>query len=143
MTDEGATSPSLQSNDSELPSPAPQFAAHFTDPIYEDVSNDVAPFGGDEGWDMLHTWDERRDELGPTSTVADVLEDDPAELVESGEFDDAVAVRAAGFVLLRLTGHIDAAGKRATLTALDQLIDFYRGAPELSRQREDLDTWVE
>lgn len=92
---------------------------------------------------MLDTWNGRRDELGPTSTVADVLEGDPAAYLESGEFDDAVSVRAAGFVLLRLTGHIDTSGKQATLAALEQLLSYYGEEPALLRQRADLNTWVE
>jgi hypothetical protein len=123
----------------------PAFAAHFTDPIYEDVSDDTTPFGSDEGADTLATWDERRDELGPESTVADVLEDDPQEYLSSNEFDDAVAVLAAGFTLLRLTGHIDEEGKQATLAALDQLLspDWYGENPSMLRQRDDLRAWSE
>lgn len=130
-------------DDSGLAKPAPAFAAHFTDPIYAEVSNDLTPFGSDEGWDMLATWDERRDELGPDSTVADVLEGDPAEFLESNEFDDAVAVQSAGFTLLRLTGHIDEAGRQATLQALAQLQAIDSESPELKRQVQDLTSWTE
>jgi hypothetical protein len=124
---------------------APAFAAHFTDPIYEEVSDDTTPFGSDEGADMLAIWDERRDELGPHSTVADVLEGDPQEYLSSNTFDDAMAVQAAGFTLLRLTGHIDAEGKQATLAALDQLMstDMFGENPSMIRQRDDLRSWSE
>jgi uncharacterized protein YfeS len=124
---------------------APAFAAHFTDPIYEEVSDDTSPFGSDEGADMLATWDERRDQLGPDSTVADVLEGDPQEFLSSNTFEDAMAVQAAGFTLLRLTGHIDAEGKRATLAALDQLmsLDRFGKSPAMIRQRDDLLSWSE
>ncbi len=94
---------------------------------------------------MLAIWDERRDELGPDSTVADVLEGNPREYLRSKSFDDAMAVQAAGFTLLRLTGHIDPEGKRATLEALDQLMspDLFGENPAMVRQRDDLRTWVE
>lgn len=104
-----------------LPSPAPAFAAHFTDPLYEDDGDEDAPFGSDEGSDMLANWAARRDELGPTSTVADVLEGDPAEYLARNDFDSAEAVHVAGFTLLRLTGQIDPAGRAAVLEALTQL----------------------
>lgn len=122
---------------------APAFAAHFTDPIYRDVGLETAPFGSDEGADMLAIWDERRDELRPDSTVADVLEGDPEEYLSHQEVDSAVAVQSAGFTLLRLTGQIDAAGKRATLAALDQLLgeDMMGEDSVLIRQRDDLLSW--
>ena len=122
---------------------APAFAAHFTDPIYEEVSDDTAPFGSDEGADILATWEERRDELSADSTVADVLEGDPQELLRSNTFEDAMTVQAAGFTLLRLTGHIDAEGKKATLAALDQLMspDMFGENPSMIRQRDDLRSW--
>jgi len=122
---------------------APAFAAHFTDPIYTDVGLETAPFGSDEGADMIAIWDERRDELGPDSTVADVLEGDPEEYLSNHDVDSAVAVQSAGFTLLRLTGHIDAAGKRATLAALKQLLgeDMMGDDPALIRQRDDLLSW--
>jgi hypothetical protein len=33
------------------------------------------PFGTDEGFDLLYEWAERRDELGPDATVADLIEE--------------------------------------------------------------------
>lgn len=124
---------------------APAFAAHFTDPIYRDVGLETAPFGSDEGADMLAIWDEKRDELGPDSTVADVLEDDPDEYLSHHEVDSAQAVQVAGFTLLRLTGRIDVAGKRATLAALDQLlgVDMFGEDSVLIQQRDDLLSWSE
>lgn len=102
----------------ELPEAAPAFAAHFTDPIYDDPATEFAPFGSDEGWDMLHEWDERRDELTPQTTVADLIEgsgfadlvseagfDFSDDIPEPGGLEDAATiVVGAGFTLLRLTG---------------------------------------
>ncbi|MDE9365486.1 hypothetical protein PZ938_07700 [Luteipulveratus sp. YIM 133132] len=142
--------------ESDLPRAVPAFANHFTDPVYDDPAGEFAPFGTDEGWDLLHGWDERRDELGPRSTVADLI-DEPglAEVVAGlgtpepagpipvpgGQVDAATIVIGAGFTLLRLTGHIDEAGRQQTLKALDLLIECYDAPPELVRQKADLETW--
>ena len=82
---------------------------------------------------------------GPHSTVADVLEGDPQEYLDGNTIDDAMAVQAAGFTLLRLTGHIDAEGKQATLAALDQLMspDMFGENPSMIRRRDDLRSWSE
>jgi hypothetical protein len=124
--------------------PAAAFAAHFTDPIYNDVSDDRTPFGSDEGADMLATWDARRAELGPDSTVEDVLGEDPLTFQDRDDWESLVAVQAAGFTLLRLTGQIDPEGKKATLKAIDSLISAWHGdAPELRRQRDDPLSWTD
>lgn len=130
--------------DAGMGEPAAAFAAHFTDAVYEDVSDGRAPFGSDEGADMLAEWTERRDQLGPRSTVADVLGDEPFEYQSSDDIYSLAEVQAAGFTLLRLTGQIDADGKRATLDAIDSLITHWYGQdPQLLRQRDDLRSWVE
>ena len=125
--------------------PVAAFRAHFTDPLYDDSADELAPFGSDEGADLLAEWAERRDELSTTSTVADVLDQSPPHQLAPGTLDDAIAVRSAGFVLLRLTGHIDDAGRRATLAALGRLMDPALFGPErvLLRQRDDLRSWRE
>lgn len=139
-----------------LPEAAPAFAEHFTDSVYEEPASEFAPFGSDEGWDMLHEWDERRYELTAQTTVADLIEGSGfAELVSSAGFDTggsvaepgglvdaATIVVGAGFTLLRLTGHIDEEGKRETLKALDILIELYDSPPELVLQRDDLRSWA-
>jgi len=155
-------------DDYALPEASPDFRSHFTDPVYEDPAGEFAPFGTDEGSDMLHEWDERRGELADSSTVSQLLEESgydgveqhldvpepaglggerrPAHLpVPGGQIDAAFIVIAAGFTLLRLAGHIDEHGKRLTLKALDVLIDFYDSPvpAELLRQREDLASWGE
>ena len=61
-----------------LPDPAPAFAQHFTDPLYDDVGDGRAPFGSDEGSDLLWSWRDRRDELGSASTLATVLACEPS-----------------------------------------------------------------
>jgi len=141
--------------DEGLPAAHPSFAAHFTDPVYEDQGSEFAPFGTDEGWDMLNEWAERRDELSPATTVADIIEESGfAEVVAAleveegpgipqpgGQVDAATITIGAGFTLLRLTGRIDEQGRQRTLTALDILIARFASPPELLRQREDLMSW--
>ena len=46
------------------------FTDHFTSPIYDDPAGEFAPFGTDEGADLLADWAARTDELGPTSTMS-------------------------------------------------------------------------
>ena len=67
--------------------------------------------GDDEGWDMVMEWGDRRDELGPDSTLATVLGTDdvlnfagPMEGVDG--IDTAQFVVGAAFTLLRLTGRL-------------------------------------
>lgn len=140
----------------ELPDGDPAFAAHFTDPVYNDPAGEFAPFGTDEGFDQLYQWDERRDELGADTTVAELIDESGfADVVKSldspegagipkpgGQVDAAVITIGAGFTLLRLTGHIDEEGRQHTLKALDVLIRRYDAPPELVRQRQDLKSWV-
>lgn len=139
-----------------LPEAAPEFLAHFTDPMYAEPTSEFAPFASDEGWDMLHEWAEQRETLDASTRVADIIEGSGfAELVSSAGFDTgggvpepgglvdaATIVVGAGFTLLRLTGHIDDEGKRETLRALDILIDHYDAPSELVRQRDDLRSWA-
>ena len=59
------------------------FVAHFTDPVYDDPSEEFAPFGTDEGADILAEWVERAEDLDSGSTVRFVLQDafeDPEDL---------------------------------------------------------------
>ncbi len=138
-----------------IPQTHPAFAAHFTDPVYEDQGGGFAPFGTDEGYDLLYEWATRRDELGPQTTVANLLEESGFEdVVEDldvpegpgipdagGQIDAATIIIGAGFTLLRLTGRIDDVGRQQTLKALSILIDHYDAPPELLRQRADLQSW--
>lgn len=110
----------------------PDFAAHFTDPLYTHPADDFAPFGSAEGADLWVEAEERRGELGAQATVADVLEltgtDDAEEFVDEigeGSPDLDGFVIGAGFALLRLTGQIDDRGRRWLQDALDRTHRFY------------------
>jgi uncharacterized protein YfeS len=143
-------------DDEELPEAAPAFSAHFTDPVYDDPAGEFAPFGSDEGFDLLYEWDERRDELDAATTVADLIEESgftdvvaeidtpegPGIPVPGGQVDAATVTVGAAFTLLRLAGRIDEAGRQQTLKALDILIRRYDSPPELLRQRADLESWA-
>ncbi|KRF45252.1 hypothetical protein [Terrabacter sp. Soil810] len=128
------------------------FTDHFTSPIYDDAGDELAPFGTDEGADLLADWAARTDELGPTTTVRDLLADgldDPAdvdgmlaELDDEDGVDAATVVVGAGFTLLRLTGQIDDEGRTAVLRALAALEAFHGEQPQLSRMRDDLESFV-
>jgi uncharacterized protein YfeS len=128
------------------------FTDHFTSPIYDDPAGEFAPFGNDEGADILADWAARSDELGPKSTVRELLADgldDPAdvdgllaELDDEDGIDTAFIVVGAGFTLLRLTGQIDDEGRTAVLRALVALETFYGEQPELTRMRDDLESFV-
>lgn len=128
----------------------PAFAAHFTDPLYDDEGAEFAPFGTDEGWDMLAEWSERVDELNDASTVRQLLAEHGGDDID-GFIEEAVGdatdlggiVIGAGFTLLRLTGRIDDEGRQWTLAALDAGQRFYAvSAPEFELMRRDLMTFV-
>lgn len=144
----------------DLPTPHRAFAAHFTDAIYEDSSLETAPFGSDEGADLLHEWGERRGELTVASRLTDVLAFDAGDLEELlgrlvgiDQLDEAALVRGAGFVLLRLVGHLDPSDREVVLRCLDYEITTTSDpdwlpqeardelVPPLHQQRGDLLSW--
>ena len=128
------------------------FTDHFTSPVYDDAGDEFAPFGSDEGAELLADWAARTDELGPTTTVRDLLADsfeDPAdvdgliaEIDDEDGVDAATTVVGAGFTLLRLTGQIDDEGRAVVLRALAALESFYGEQPELTRMRDDLESFL-
>ena len=129
-----------------LPEAHPAFAAHFTDPLYESAGEEFAPFGSDEGWDLVMDWAERRDELGPDSTLETVLGRDDVRNV-AGPVEGADGIETAmflvggAFVLLRLTGRIGEDDRALALEALDFQLAQAPGEPALERQRADLASW--
>ena len=129
-----------------LPEAHPAFAAHFTDPVYDDPGADLGPFGNDEGWELVTAWGERRDELGPDSSLATVLGTDDVRNVagplEGGDgIEAAMFVVGAAFTLLRLTGRLREADRALALEALDLLIAISGPGRELVVQRDDLVSW--
>jgi uncharacterized protein YfeS len=144
-----------------LPTPHPAFSAHFTDAIYDAPGLESAPFGSDEGADILWEWGRRRDELGPDSTIAGLMGIDEAGLdaqVEAmagiNHLDQAAIVRGAAFTLLRLTGHLNDRDRELALRTIEYEIQTTANPgwlpaearaqllPPLHRQREDLLTWI-
>ncbi len=116
------STPAADPPDADFPEPHPTFAEHFADPIYHDAGDELAPFGSDEGFDTLYTWQDHRDELTACTTVRSMFGDgtsSPAPLDESGD-DPAQdgAIIGVGFTLIFFTGHIDPEGKRLVLDAI-------------------------
>jgi len=139
-----------------LPEPAPAFAQHFTDPLYDDVGDGLAPFGSDEGSDLLWSWSARRGELGTASTLATVLQCEPSDVAShmgpmSGMdgLETAIFITSAAFVLLRLVGHLREDDRQLALEALDFQIRILpeinsaitQTPPALLTQRDDLASW--
>ncbi|MBZ4498603.1 hypothetical protein [Dermacoccus sp. Tok2021] len=127
----------------------PQFESHFTHRIYNDPGDDFAPFGSDEGSDVLARWTRRRDELTTASRVRDLYESDEewndAVLAVESSFDDAIEeailILAHAFTLLRLTGYIDPEGRQAALQSIDRILLDTDNAPEYLQQKFDLESW--
>jgi uncharacterized protein YfeS len=127
-----------------LPAPHPAFIAHFSDPIYDDQALETAPFGSDEGSDILWEWGQRRSELSLDSSIADVMETDAAGLAAlvaemSGidHVDQAAIVRGAAFTLLRLVGHISERDRETALGCLDYEIRTTSDPGWLSEEARD------
>lgn len=78
----------------------------------------------------------------PTSSPELDSREGPGIPVPGGQVDAATITIGAGFTLLRLTGHIDEAGRKLTLKAIDVLIRRYDSPPELLRQKADLQSWT-
>ena len=128
-----------------LPAPHPDFAAHFSDPIYEDVSDDSTPFGSDEAADEVYDWMDRG--VGPHLTLRDMLAESFGEDmdIDNLDFDDeplAPVTIALGFLLLRVNGRLEPEGRAAVLKALD----WYKGylgpaAVNLDKAKADLQSY--
>lgn len=132
-----------EDEDSGLGPKHPVFAAHFRDSIYDDEANDLAPFGNDEGWDLLVDWVKRADELDSGSTLAQIasewFEDAPAlDDLNEDDVDLNDIVIGAGFTLLRLTGQIGEADRALVLRALDIRDRPHGQHPETQQMCTDL-----
>lgn len=131
-------------DDGDLGPKHPAFAAHFRDPIYDDEGDDLAPFGNDEGWDLVVLTARRADELDGSTTLAQIDPEwfgDEAEVAAALDDDDidmVDVVIGAGFTLLRLTGQIDDFGRALVFRALDARDRVYGSQPQTERMRADL-----
>ena len=132
------------------PEASAAFREHFTDPVYDDVGDEFAPFGSDEGSDLLASWVPRRDELGPSGSIATVLGTEPeqlrrnvAEMEDIDDLETAMFIRSAAFVLLRLSGHLGDEDRQLALDALEFEIGLHRelDVSGLLTQRDDLLSW--
>lgn len=82
----------------------------------------VPPFGTDDGFDEVHDWAERIDDLRRHPTLRHMLGTHAGKQIgaqEAGDLDDDDdIVIALGFTLLRFTGQIDTEGRRWLRNAL-------------------------
>lgn len=137
-----------------LPEAHPRFAAHFTDPLYEDEGDEFAPFGSDEGSDTLAMWDDRRDELTQATTVRWMMDDEETPFSfddaldemneprdEGASVDGITFLISTAFTLLRFTGQIDEEGKQAALRALNIMRGEFDD-PSFVTQINDLERWT-
>ena len=131
-----------------LPEAHPDFRAHFSDPVYDSEGTDEAPFGNDEGWELVMDWGARRDELLPDGRIATIFGTEDiltfaGPMVGVDGLDTAQNVVGAGFTVLRLTGRITEEDRAATLLAIGFMIEM---TPEDGRAireqvRDDLMSW--
>lgn len=129
-----------------LPDPHPAFAAHFTDPLYDDVGAELAPFGSDEGWELVMDGADRREEIAADPTLATLLRTDDVrtvagDMVGVDGLETAMFVTSGAFALLRLVGRISEADRALALEAIDFQLAQLPDEPALVRQRADLDSW--
>lgn len=133
-----------EDEDFDLGPKHPDFAAHFRDPLYDDPADDLAPFGNDEGWDLLADWAKRSDQLDGSSTLEQIAPEwfEDAPLVPDDLSEDDVdlndIVIGAGFTLLRLTGQIGEVDRALVLRALEIRDRTYGPQRETQQMRTDL-----
>ncbi|WBU37009.1 hypothetical protein [Homoserinibacter sp. YIM 151385] len=136
-------------DESPLPPAHPEFAQHFTDPIYDEPGDDLGPFGSDEAADSIT---EALD--GPPITAAttlrelvarefadvggDAVIDDPDE--DDPSFD--MSIVGLGFLILRMHGRIDADGGRILLAAVERMQAAFGDFEQLATMRRDLETFL-
>jgi uncharacterized protein YfeS len=134
----------VNDEDTDLGPKHPSFAAHFQDPIYDDPADELAPFGSDEGADLLEEWVDRAEELDSGSTWTQIarewFEDAPLLPADLNEDDVDLndIVIGAGFTLLRLSGRISEADRALMLRALDMRERTYGQQPQTQQMRTDL-----
>lgn len=100
----------------------PKYVAHFTDPLYDSRTLDSAPFGSDQGADMLHEVEMSGGALPPDASIETVLPwgdvDGYFAAAEKGDVDGLSFIYAAGFLLLRFNAHIEEDDYRILRSAL-------------------------
>lgn len=100
----------------------PRYVAHFVDPLYDSNILDSAPFGSDQGADMLHDVEMAGGVLPPDASIQTVLPwgdvDGYFADAQKGDVDGLSFIYAAGFLLLRFNGHIGEADYRILRSAL-------------------------
>ena len=95
------------------------------------MGEEFAPFGSDEGFDTLYTWQEDSQDLTACTTVRSMLGPDGVDRpgpTTPPATDDPVQdglVVGVGFTLIFFTGHIDTEGKQLVLDAVRREAAYY------------------
>lgn len=112
-----------------MPSPGvdSRYAAHFVDPLYESRVLDAAPFGSDQGADMLHDVEAAGGVLAVGATLGSLLPwgdvDGCFAAAIGGDVDGLQLIYAAGFLLLRYGGQIDESDHATLCRALEGIAE--------------------
>jgi uncharacterized protein YfeS len=112
----------------------PAFMQHFQEDFYLDCTDEYAPFGSDEGADVLDMFGEalRKEQdfdflEGAYSVLSDWLEEDistPDDWMLNGDrFVCDVVILASAFASIKLTGRITDALKRSAHEALTTIVE--------------------
>ena len=124
----------------------PRFSAEFTHPLYSSETDEFAPFGSDEGADLLRSWAQRSADLTAGATLRTILvdgTDEPDQLwAEFAQADppaelDAIVIAAGRAMvlqaLLRSRQHSPAGARQ-----FDQMIQDLGGeVPTTSPESDD------
>lgn len=124
----------------------PRYLAHFANPLYDNRHLEAAPFGSDQGADMLRDVEHDGGVLPAGATLASLLPwGDVAGHVEdarAGDWDGLQLIYAAGFLLLRFTGQISPGDLVVLRSALLRLAEL-SGTEEIhSIVLRDLDSYT-
>ncbi|MCC5892036.1 WGR domain-containing protein [Exiguobacterium sp.] len=112
----------------------PAFMQYFHEDYYLDCTDEFAPFGSDEGADVLDMFGEalRKDRdvdflEGAYAILSDWLEEDistPDDWMQNGDrFACDVVILASAFASIKLTGHITDPLKRSAQEALTTIVE--------------------
>lgn len=112
----------------------PAFMQHFQEDFYLDCTDEYAPFGSDEGADVLDMFGEalRKEQdfdflEGAYAVLSDWLEEDistPGDWMLNGDrFVCDVVILASAFASIKLTGRIKDALKRSAHEALTTIVE--------------------
>lgn len=105
----------------------PRYSAHFVDPLYESRHLDAAPFGSDQGADMLRDVEEAGGVLPDGASISTLLPWGDVQgcfaAAATGDVDGLSFIYAAGFLLIRYVGRLDRSDYETLRKALQGLAE--------------------